>query len=162
MHELSFKKELLLICLLYLILYWWYCKIFIFLKLGLLLDFKKILTIENTPDKVQTRRDTLTLPVFLRTPEGETNMPEPIILPTITVIPFSRVILGLRVISSSGLLSPSMARAVLQESTTLGRVWVRRLPTPTTPRLFLVGACRRSIAGPSRLFLVHAVWTLSV
>lgn len=74
---------------------------------------------ENTPDTVHTTRDTLTLPVFFSTPDGETNIPEPMILPTMTVMPFSRVILGLRVISSSGLPSPSMVRAVLQESTTL-------------------------------------------
>lgn len=94
---------------------------------------KKALTIEKTPDTVHTTRDTLTLPVFFRTPEGETNIPEPMMLPTMTVMPFIKVILGLRVISSSVLLSPSMFRAVLQEATTtLVEARVRRL-NGTTP-----------------------------
>lgn len=56
---------------------------------------------ENIPETVQTIRDTLTEPVFLSTPEGDTNIPDPIILPTITVQPLRRLIFGLRVISSS-------------------------------------------------------------
>lgn len=71
---------------------------------------------ENTPETVHTISETFTLPVFFSTPEGETKIPEPIILPTITVMPFKRVILGLRVISSSPdplASSSSMAEAVV-------------------------------------------------
>lgn len=59
------------------------------------------LTIEKTPEMVQTIKETLTLPVCLRTPAGDTNIPEPIILPTITVIPLIKLIFGFNVISSS-------------------------------------------------------------
>lgn len=61
----------------------------------------KCVTIEKTPEMIQTMRAALTDPVFIKTPVGETKIPDPIILPTITVTPFSRLILGLRVISSS-------------------------------------------------------------
>lgn len=50
---------------------------------------------------IQTIRAALTDPVFIKTPVGETKIPDPIILPTITVTPLRRLILGLRVISSS-------------------------------------------------------------
>lgn len=56
---------------------------------------------ENTPEMSHTSRDTLTLPVFLSTPDGLTKMPDPMMLPTMTVMPFTKVIFGLRVISSS-------------------------------------------------------------
>lgn len=53
----------------------------------------------------------LTLPVCRSTPVGDTNIPEPIILPTMTVTPLRSVILGLRVISSSSRLLSSMVAA---------------------------------------------------
>lgn len=71
--------------------------------------YKNNLTIENNPDMVHTIKDILTLPVCKSTPVGETKIPEPMMLPTMTVIPFRRVIFGLRVISSSGFLASSMA-----------------------------------------------------
>ena len=59
-------------------------------------EFNKRLTIENNPERTQTMRAMLTLPVCIRTPVGETKMPEPMIEPTITVQPFSKLILALR------------------------------------------------------------------
>lgn len=57
------------------------------------------LTIENNPDNTHTISARLTLPVFMSTPVGDTKMPEPIIEPTITVQPFTRLILALSVTS---------------------------------------------------------------
>lgn len=70
-----------------------------------------VLTIEKTPDKVHTIKDMLTLPVCSNTPVGDTKIPDPMMLPTMTVTPFRRVILGLRVISSLRRL-PSSSMAV--------------------------------------------------
>lgn len=41
-------------------------------------------------------RDMLTLPALTRTPVGDMKMPEPMMLPIITVIPFTRLILASR------------------------------------------------------------------
>jgi hypothetical protein len=60
---------------------------------------KKMITIEKTPLITQTTKAMLTLPVYFSTPVGLTKIPEPIIDPTITVIPFRRLILALRVTS---------------------------------------------------------------
>lgn len=51
-------------------------------------------TIEKRPERIQTIRAMLTLPVCMRTPVGETKMPEPMIDPTMTVHPFNRLILA--------------------------------------------------------------------
>lgn len=58
-------------------------------------------TIENTPDKTQTINEAFTDPVFSNTPVGEMNIPDPMILPTMTVTPFKRLILGFSWIPSS-------------------------------------------------------------
>lgn len=58
-----------------------------------------LLTIEKSPDATQTIKDKFTLPVCIKTPVGETKIPDPMIEPTITVIPFSRLILAFKVIS---------------------------------------------------------------
>lgn len=58
-------------------------------------------TIENTPEVTHTMSDRFTEPVFCNTPVGDTKIPEPIMLPTMTVIPFNRLIFALRQISSS-------------------------------------------------------------
>jgi hypothetical protein len=58
-------------------------------------------TMENTPEETHTMRDRFTEPVLRRTPVGETKIPDPMILPTITVIPFNRLIFALRQIWSS-------------------------------------------------------------
>lgn len=58
---------------------------------------------EKIPEAVHTRRLAFTLPVYLRTPVGLTNMPEPIMEPTITVIPFNRDIFASSLISSLAL-----------------------------------------------------------
>lgn len=58
-------------------------------------------TIENTPDKTQTISEAFTDPVFSNTPVGEMNMPDPMMLPTMTVTPFKRLILGFSSIPSS-------------------------------------------------------------
>lgn len=55
---------------------------------------------ENIPDAVQTIRATLTLPVCISTPVGLTNIPEPMIDPTITVTPFIKDIFASSFISS--------------------------------------------------------------
>lgn len=69
------------------------------------------LTIENTPEATQTISAMFTLPVYFRTPLGETKMPDPIIEPTITVTPFSRLILAFRPVSPSPLSPPPFAGA---------------------------------------------------
>jgi hypothetical protein len=56
---------------------------------------------EKTPDATHTMRERFTEPVFRRTPVGDTKMPEPMMLPTITVTPFKRLIFAFRQISSS-------------------------------------------------------------
>lgn len=58
-------------------------------------------TIENTPDKTQTISEAFTDPVFSNTPVGDINIPDPMMLPTMTVMPFKRLILGLSSIPSS-------------------------------------------------------------
>lgn len=57
---------------------------------------KFLLTIENRPDTIQTISAILTLPVCMRTPVGETKIPDPIIDPTITVHPFNKLIFAFR------------------------------------------------------------------
>lgn len=42
-------------------------------------------TIENNPDITQTISAMFTLPVFISTPVGDTNIPEPIIDPTTNI-----------------------------------------------------------------------------
>jgi len=68
-------------------------------------------TIENTPDKTQTISEAFTDPVFSNTPVGDMNMPDPMMLPTMTVTPFKRLILGFSSIpsSSAGATSASTA-----------------------------------------------------
>lgn len=68
-------------------------------------------TIENTPDKTQTTSEAFTDPVFSNTPVGDMNMPDPMMLPTMTVTPFKRLILGFSSIpsSSAGATSASTA-----------------------------------------------------
>lgn len=61
---------------------------------------QKLLTIEKTPDTVQTIKAILTLPVYMSTPVGDTKMPLPIIDPTITVHPFSKLIFAFNPTSS--------------------------------------------------------------
>ena len=51
---------------------------------------------EKSPLKIHTTRDIPGLPVCASTPVGDMKIPDPIILPTITVIPLNRVIFGLR------------------------------------------------------------------
>lgn len=58
-------------------------------------------TIENTPDKTQTISEAFTDPVYSNTPVGDMNIPDPIILPTITVMPFNKLIFGFSLIPSS-------------------------------------------------------------
>lgn len=70
------------------------------------------LTIEKTPEIIQTTSAILTLPVCISTPVGETKIPEPMIEPTITVQPFSRLILALRPTSPSAWSAPSGLAAV--------------------------------------------------
>ena len=55
----------------------------------------------NNPQIVQTTRDKFTDPVETRTPVGDTKIPDPIIQPTITVQPLSKVISALSLIGSS-------------------------------------------------------------
>jgi len=66
---------------------------------------------ENTPDKTQTISEAFTDPVFSNTPVGDMNMPDTIMLPTMTVTPFKRLILGFSSIPSSlaGVTSASAA-----------------------------------------------------
>ena len=53
------------------------------------------------PDENHTTRDMFDEPVYLSTPVGDTNIPDPIILPTITVTPLSRLIFaGNRILPS--------------------------------------------------------------
>lgn len=59
------------------------------------------LTIEKSPDKTQTMSAIFTLPVCIKTPVGDTKMPDPMIEPTITVHPLSRLIFALRPTSPS-------------------------------------------------------------
>lgn len=54
---------------------------------------------EKTPETVHTINERLTDPVCFNTPVGETKIPEPIILPTMTVMPFNKDILALSRIS---------------------------------------------------------------
>uniref|UniRef100_A0A1A9ZBN9 Uncharacterized protein n=1 Tax=Glossina pallidipes TaxID=7398 RepID=A0A1A9ZBN9_GLOPL len=70
-------------------------------------EFSKQLTIENKPETIQTINAKLTLPVYMRTPVGDTNMPEPIIEPTITVQPLIRLIFAFNVTSPPPPSSPS-------------------------------------------------------
>uniref|UniRef100_A0A1A9V7N0 Uncharacterized protein n=1 Tax=Glossina austeni TaxID=7395 RepID=A0A1A9V7N0_GLOAU len=70
-------------------------------------EFFKQLTIENKPETIQTINAKLTLPVYMRTPVGDTNMPEPIIEPTITVQPLTRLIFAFNVTSPPPPSSPS-------------------------------------------------------
>ena len=56
---------------------------------------------EKTPEVTHTISERFTEPVFCSTPVGDTKIPEPIMLPTMTVIPFSKLIFALRQISSS-------------------------------------------------------------
>lgn len=54
----------------------------------------KELTMENTPDNNHTSSDILGEPVYSSTPVGETKIPDPMMLPTMTVTPFKSVILA--------------------------------------------------------------------
>lgn len=63
--------------------------------------FVHVRTIENTPDRTQTISDAFTDPVFCSTPVGDTNIPDPIMLPTMTVTPFNKLILGFSCTPSS-------------------------------------------------------------
>ena len=56
---------------------------------------------EKTPEVTHTMSERFTEPVLSSTPAGDTKIPEPIMLPTMTVIPFSKLIFALRQISSS-------------------------------------------------------------
>ena len=56
---------------------------------------------EKIPEVIHTMSERFTEPVFSSTPVGDTKIPEPIMLPTMTVIPFSKLIFALRQISSS-------------------------------------------------------------
>ena len=62
-----------------------------------------IITREKIPESTQTTKDRFTEPVLSITPPGLTKIPEPIILPTITVHPFMRLIFA------SSRISPSSA-----------------------------------------------------
>lgn len=131
---------------------------------------------EKIPETVHTMRLTLTLPVCLSTPDGDTKMPEPMMLPTMTVTPLMSVIFGLRVISSSFLGSSSMAAAggrwlagwlVLGEHVVwLNAVWRRRFAfapcvlrgkdSARTGRRVLAGCCG-SISRTRSLFAPYTV-----
>lgn len=74
---------------------------------------------ENKPEIIHTKRATLTLPVSFKTPVGLTKIPEPIIEPTITVIPFINVIFGLSVTSSFFFESSSTEFSVISKRTLL-------------------------------------------
>ena len=63
----------------------------------------------KSPQTVQTTMDMLTEPVETSTPVGETKMPEPMMQPTITVQPFSRVISLLSLMSSSPPSPPALS-----------------------------------------------------
>ena len=62
---------------------------------------------QTKPDMTQTMMARLMLPVFCRTPVGEMKMPEPMMLPTMTVTPFIRLILAWRRTAPSPLAAPS-------------------------------------------------------
>lgn len=62
---------------------------------------------EKIPEATHTTRDRPTLPVFAPTPFGLTNIPDPIILPTMTVTPFNKLILGFKQITSEASAFPS-------------------------------------------------------
>lgn len=57
--------------------------------------------VEKIPEMTQTQMESPTDPVFIKTPLGDTKIPDPMMDPTITVQPFKRDIFGLRQILSS-------------------------------------------------------------
>lgn len=118
---------------------------------------------ENTPEVTHTTNDSPTLPVPFDTPLGETKIPDPMILPTITVIPFKRLILGFRQIASlAGLgstgeagfevvLMPSLSGDLSEDSVVaIARersfpvIWMPALSAMKVPR---VRTCAMGVAG---------------
>ena len=61
---------------------------------------------EKMPEENQTIKDMFDEPVYFSTPVGDTNIPDPMMLPTITVTPLSKFILtGNRILSSNAVRS---------------------------------------------------------
>jgi len=71
---------------------------------------------ENAPDKTQTISEAFADPVFANTPVGDMNIPEPIMLPTMTVTPFNRLIFGLSRTSSSASAAGAASASVVSSS----------------------------------------------
>lgn len=103
--KLLFSTELLsipsLLDMLYSVTQWSMPHTFLVSQLHIWKFNRNSLTIEKSPDKTQTMSAIFTLPVCIKTPVGDTKMPDPMIEPTITVHPLSRLIFALRPTSPS-------------------------------------------------------------